>query len=188
MTLVIIQRRRQTSGHQKGGVAIEFAALFLLFFTLLYGVIAYSVPMVLTLTFKHLSAEAARSTVRVDPNTDPSSYKALISQQVTQVIVASWLPDNWYDGNCPPPMGESTWQALPAYGDNPSFGYITEQEITTGQLRYLLQVCIQRKYNESGSDREKAIIPILQIGGLSIPSLPEIDGERIIRGKTLIQL
>lgn len=173
---------------QQGAVAIEFAALFLLFFTILYGIIAYSLPMLLTLGYKHLSAEAARSAVRVDPSLDRASYKQLLSQQITENIDSSWLPEDWYDGNCPTPADGLLWEPLPALGDRPSFGYLAEESVTAYHTRYLLQVCIQRKYNATGGAKEVAIIPILRIGDLSIPDLPESDGDQIIRGRATIQL
>lgn len=173
---------------QQGAVAIEFAALFLLFFTILYGIIAYSLPMLLTLSYKHMSAEAARSAVRVDPSLDRTSYKQLLSQQITENIDNSWLPEDWYDGNCSIPGDGLTWEALPAHGDRPSFGYLAEESITAYHTRYLLQVCIQRKYNATGGAKEVAIIPLLRLGSLSIPSLPESDGDQIIRGRATIQL
>jgi len=178
-------------GHRgaRGAVAIEFAALFILFFTLLYGIMAFSLPMLLTLTFKNLSADAARSAVKVDPSVGPEAYKALISQQITNRITSSWLPDDWYDGNCAAPSGDLTWQALPAYGDQAVFGYWAEEAITDSHSRYLLQVCIQRKYNRTGSAGETAIIPIVEIGGISIPPLPEKgDGQRLLQGRTTIHL
>ncbi|TNE89349.1 MAG: pilus assembly protein [Gammaproteobacteria bacterium] len=179
-----LHRRKQ----QHGVVAIEFAALFLLFFTVLYGVVAYSLPMLLTLSYKHLSAEAARSAIRVDPTLDRETYKQLVSQQITENIDNSWLPEDWYNGNCPTPGSALPWEPLPASAGRPSFGYLAEETITPNHTRYLLQVCIQRKYNNSGSDGETAIIPVLKLGGLSIPSLPESDGDQIIRGRATIQL
>ena len=178
-------RRKST---QRGAVAIEFAALFVVFFTLLYAVLAYSVPFFLMLTFKHLSAEAARSAIRVDPALEHDIYSQVISEQVTQVIVDNWLPETWLNGGCPPPDATLPWQSLPPVGSQPSFGHLAIEEITPGRSRYLLHVCIQRRYNNEGNARDRAIIPILEIGSMRIPSLPLVNGEPLLRASSIGRL
>ena len=50
--------KKATRKTQQGAVAIEFAMLFAVFFVVVYGIIAYSIPMLLLLTFKQVSADA----------------------------------------------------------------------------------------------------------------------------------
>ncbi|WP_297189368.1 TadE/TadG family type IV pilus assembly protein [uncultured Porticoccus sp.] len=174
---------------EKGAIAIEFAALFLLFFTVLYAIISFTLPMLLTFTFKHLSAEGARAALRVDPSLNEQAYIELVSQQVTQTITSSWLPDKWYDGNCQNlNHTDLPWQQLPAQNGYPSFGYLAKEVITSNHSRYLLLVCIQRKYNRTGKKGERAIIPIIQIGEHSVSPFSGGDGNRILKGHALIQL
>jgi len=175
---------------EQGAVAIEFAALFVLFFALFYGVLAYSVPFFLTLSYKHLSAEAARSAIRVDPALSRPDYVQAISQQVTETIGRFWekLPDDWIDGGCSAPNDNLPWQPLPPVGGWPSFGHLAAEEIIPGNARYLLHVCIQRRYGSGSGARERAIVPIVVLGPLTIPSLPTTDGETVLRASTITAL
>ncbi|MFA5494144.1 MAG: hypothetical protein WC247_05145 [Porticoccaceae bacterium] len=181
--------RRPPGKRQRGAVAIEFAALFALFFTLVYRAIAYSVPMLLTLTFQHLAADGARAAIRVDPALAESDYSMIISREVTAAIDAGWLPRSWFDGNCPAPDSGYPWQSLPASDGHPSYGHLARQDLAGEKFRYLLHVCVQRKYNSGGSPGENAIIPVLNLGVFEIPSLPSgSDGETVLRGRTVIRL
>src|SRR5690554_6556984 len=103
-------RCRAPAKRQRGAITIEFAALFVLFFTLIYATIAYSIPMLLTLTFKHVTADAGRAAIRVDPALASDAYSIIISREVTAAIDASWLPRAWFDGNCPAPDSNNPWQ------------------------------------------------------------------------------
>lgn len=177
------------SSLQKGAVAIEFAALFTLLFTVFYAMLAYSIPILLTLTFNYLSAEAARAAIKVDPALAHEVYAEKISEQITQVIADSWLPTDWVDGNCPAPTSDLSWQALPASAGHPSYGHLGQEIITPTLTRYFLHVCLQRKYQPGGSGKEGAIIPFIQLPGIgNIPPLPTIDGEYILRGKSIDRL
>lgn len=176
--------RRAPGRRQRGAVAIEFAALFLVFFTMVYAIIGYSLPLLLTLSFKQLSAEAARSAVRVSPDLQPGAYMARISRQIQDVVDSSWLPANWVEGGCPPPADEPGWTALPAPAGQ-SFGHYRKIRSTPpGPPRYQLDVCVQRPYG-----RKEAIIPTLSLFGVDIPALPQdARGETVLRGRSTIRL
>ncbi len=172
-----------SSKHQQGSVAIELAALFAVFFVTFYAILAYSIPMLLTLSFRQISADAARATIKVDPAA--ANYTQAVSQEVTETINASWLPDKWRDGGCPAP-DNNDWAALPG---SPSYGYFRVDNGLPGDPRYLLHVCLQRKYNRSGADNEIAIIPPLDLLIFSVPSLPtDKNGDTILRGQSVIRL
>lgn len=173
----------RSSKHQQGSVAIELAALFAVFFVTVYAIIAYSIPMLLTLSLRQISADAARAAIKVDPAA--ANYTLAVSEEVTETISASWLPDKWRDGDCPPPDNNG-WTALPG---SPSYGYFRIDNGLPGDPRYLLHVCLQRKYNRSGADNETAIIPPLDLLIFSVPSLPTgEDGNTVLRGQSLIRL
>lgn len=173
---------------QEGGVAIEFAALFVIFFAIIYAIIAYSLPVFITLTFSHLSAEAARSALRVDPAQEEAAYIEKVSEQVTAAITDGWIPTHWVDGDCPPPDDQKPWFPLPASGSNPSFGHMIRVERPSMEIRFHLHVCIQRKYNDSANQRERAIVPTIRIGSFEIPSLPKENGNAILRGSSMTYL
>src|SRR5690606_36691626 len=89
---------------QQGAVAIEFAVLFMVFFAVLYAVIAYSIPLLLTLTFNHLSAEATRAAVRIDPASGLAASKQSVSKLVQDTVATTWLSRSWvHDDRCAPP-------------------------------------------------------------------------------------
>ncbi|WP_224105159.1 TadE/TadG family type IV pilus assembly protein [Vreelandella aquamarina] len=164
--------------HQQGAVAIEFAAIFLLFFTLVYGIIAFSLPAVVRLAFQHYSTEAARAAVKVDPSVESGRFAQLVSQQVTREITSSWLPAAWRD-SCPAPNDGTTWAALPSHAGQPSYGYWqVEVNARPGRTpRYRLYVCLQTR----GS-----IVPQIRLGDIELPTLPrDTTGRPVIRGYTL---
>lgn len=172
---------------QRGAVAIEFAALFVLFFVTFYAIIAYSLPLLLTLTFKEISADAARAAIKVDPALAQADYIATVGREVSRVVEASWLPAQWRNGNCPPPE-QGAWQRLPATAGGTSYGHLRLDASRPEDSRYVLHVCLQRRYNRNGPAGETMIIPPLQLLSFSIPALPEQDGEIVLRGRTVIHL
>lgn len=79
---------------QKGAAAIEFALVFVVFFAVLYGVISYSLPLLVMQGFHQSTAEAVRRSVAVDPTLAPALYKQTVEQRAKDVMVEqlSWLP------------------------------------------------------------------------------------------------
>ena len=173
-------------GHrqQRGAVAIEFAVLFMVFFTVLYAIIAYSVPLLLTLTFNQLSADAARAAVRVDPAIGAARYAQAVSNVIKSEVENSWLPENWRGGGCdnPPANTGLTWDKL----ETP-YGFLATETLGSVE-RVQLHVCLQRKYNKGGDSTDGAIIPVLSLPGLDIPSLPKEGNDTILRGRSTIRL
>jgi len=166
---------------QRGAVAIEFAAIFLLFFTLVYAVMAYGIPAMLRLSFQHISAEASRAAIKVDRDQSATSFATLVSREVTNTITASWLPSAWRNA-CPAPDATGAWTQLPSYNGEPSYGYL-QTEVATAPYtytRYSLYVCIQTN---------DPIVPQLVLGNVRLPDLPKDDsGKPVIRGETLSNL
>ncbi|MCK9506564.1 MAG: pilus assembly protein [Porticoccaceae bacterium] len=130
---------------QQGAVAIEFAVLSVLFFALLYAIAAYALSFFFTLSLNHLSAEAARSAIRIDPAAE--NYQEAVSKRVTATIANFWS-SSWIDGGCSAPAGNGEgseesggliWTPLLAMDGKPSFGYLGSDG-TPGQL---LHVCIR---------------------------------------------
>ena len=185
---------RLGSKKQRGTVAIEFAALFSIFFIILYAVIAYSIPLLLGLTFKQVSSDASRAAIKVDQAIPEDKYIATVAQEVSRVVERSWLPKNWVSGNCPVPQDTEdpglVWVRLPSGSGSASYGFFAKEFLDekTNDYRYIVQVCLQRKYGSTGTENERAIIPTINILGIKIPSLPEMDGEIVIRKQTTIRL
>jgi len=63
---------------QKGVAAIEFALVFVIFFAVFYGAVAYSLPLLMKQTFNEAAAEGVRQAVAVDPTTSGTSYASLV--------------------------------------------------------------------------------------------------------------
>src|SRR5476649_1596658 len=77
---------------QKGAVAIEFAAVFVIFFAVFYGMISYSLPLLLLQSFNQATAEAVRLSVGLDP-TMPGYQAAVKSTATTTVLTRlNWIP------------------------------------------------------------------------------------------------
>lgn len=179
----IIERPLLTRNRQQGAVAIEFAVLFVFFFAIVYAIIAYSIPLLLTLSFKQISADAAREAVRVSPLTETrADYLQRISQHVFDVVDESWLPETWAEDGCPSPDGGG-WMKLPPAAEGKSLGHYREVRPTPlAQPRYHLNICLQREYANN------PIIPILPVFG-GIPNLPKDEnGDTFLRGRSTIRL
>lgn len=79
-------RRRRASGDQDGAVVVEFAIVFVLFVTLLAGLIQYGAIFAVQQSISHAAAEATRSAVDVVDDTQAQAR----AQQVLDDHLA-WL-------------------------------------------------------------------------------------------------
>ena len=77
---------------------------------------------------------------------------------------------------------------MPGHDGQPSYGNIALDNRNPSAPRYVLHVCLQRRYNHDGPNEQRAILPTLRLLGISIPSLPEENGEVVIRGATTVTL
>lgn len=77
---------------QKGAVALEFVAVFVIFFAVFYGVVSYGLPMLMLQSFNQASSEAVRRCVALDPAsaTYTSDVKALASDVLGKQL--AWMP------------------------------------------------------------------------------------------------
>lgn len=77
---------------QKGAAAIEFALVFVIFFAVLYGVLSYSLPLLLVQSFNNATAEAVRRSMAVDPKAD--NYGSLVETLAKSVLSEklTWVP------------------------------------------------------------------------------------------------
>ena len=142
---------------QRGAVAIEFAMLFVVFFAVLYAIIAYSIPLLLMLTFKQVAADAARATIAVDPAF--GNYQTNLETQVQARIDESWIANTGWYAACP--STDDKYSKLAANGRT-------------------LTVCIRYK---NPNYNNEPIVPTLTLPGIGqIPRLPDlIEGSSTIR-------
>ncbi|BAQ72375.1 MULTISPECIES: TadE/TadG family type IV pilus assembly protein [Pseudomonas] len=77
---------------QKGAAAIEFAAVFVIFFAVFYGLVSYSLPLLMMQSFNQATAEAVRRAVAVDPNS--ANYATTVQNLANSVVQAQtlWIP------------------------------------------------------------------------------------------------
>lgn len=85
-------RRRKA---QQGAAAIELALVFSLLFTLLWGVISYTFPLILLQAMNKATAEAIRVAATV-PGTS-ADYEGAVKAIAAQELDAQmkWLPGGW---------------------------------------------------------------------------------------------
>lgn len=77
---------------QKGAVAIEFALVFVIFFAVFYGIVSYSLPLLLMQSFNQSTAEAVRRSVALDPST-PGYATAVRTVATTELSrQLAWIP------------------------------------------------------------------------------------------------
>lgn len=93
-----LKPQRSSNHSQRGGVAIEFALAFPLFFTLFYAIVGYGLVMTLEQSLTHASKEGARAAVKADPTayTTTEAYQAKVAELARSAVAQtlSWLPDS----------------------------------------------------------------------------------------------
>ncbi|UVH49488.1 pilus assembly protein [Pseudomonas sp. CBS] len=79
-------------GKQKGAAALEFAMVFMIFFGVFYGLVSYSLPLLLMQSFTQAAAEGVRRSVALDPST--ANYADAITARATAAAQAQlgWIP------------------------------------------------------------------------------------------------
>ena len=126
------------------------AVIFLLFFALVYGLISYSIPLLMLQSFNDAAAVGARAAIAVDPS--DAGYESLAEARARDELLArlDWMPAAWR-ANLQPCAGNGQ------YAD-----YVS----ATSRI----EVCVQYPYGDPG----KAIIPVLSFPGIgAIPNLPQ---------------
>jgi len=134
---------------EKGAVAIEFAVVFLMFFAVFYGLVSYSLPMLLMQSFNQASAEAVRRCVALDPasgtfGTDVENLaKATLEQQL------AWMPGSL------------------------KFQFASDATVTLSPGKLLT---VQIHYSKS---KLNAVLPVLVLPGIGeVPNLPSTLGAQ----------
>lgn len=90
--------RRQGRQPQFGGVAIEFAPLFILFFGIFYATFSYGLAMLIQQALTYTATEGARAAVKVEPAayTSIASYQAaarnVVRSQAEKDL--AWMSDD----------------------------------------------------------------------------------------------
>ncbi|WP_198650002.1 TadE/TadG family type IV pilus assembly protein [Zobellella maritima] len=139
---------------QRGAASIEFAFMFVIMFLLFYGLVGYTVPLLLGAAYQQLSAEALHEAVRrpdIYMVTAENSASAANHTGVSRVIEESWLPEKW---------------AKKCAGYTDSYLKVSGNEWS---------VCIR-------NDDPAAILPTFSVFGWQVPQLPdEIKGEARLR-------
>ncbi|MBD9513572.1 MULTISPECIES: TadE/TadG family type IV pilus assembly protein [Pseudomonadaceae] len=140
-------------GTQRGAVAIEFAAVFVLFFAVLYGLLGYCVPLLMLQSFNDAAAAGARVAVSVNPQA-PGGYNAALKAAVDSAVTErlSWMPASWRNG---------------CYGGQ--FMATPTTESVSGRDYTRVQVCVSYPYATS------PIVPLLTLPGIgTVPRLPDV--------------
>ncbi|KAF1031788.1 MAG: hypothetical protein GAK37_00691 [Pseudomonas sp.] len=84
--------RKGLPRRQKGAAALEFALVFILFFGVFYGLVSYSLPLLLMQSFAQAATEGVRRSVALDPTT--ANYSSVVVTQATSSAYAQlgWIP------------------------------------------------------------------------------------------------
>ena len=80
------------AGRQKGAAAIEFVAVFMVFFAVFYGLVSHALPMLMLQSFNQASSEAVRRCVALDPGS--ATYEGDVQALAVQVLdqQLAWMP------------------------------------------------------------------------------------------------
>lgn len=149
-----------TSRCQQGAAAIEAALMFVVFFTLFYAIVSYSLPMLMLQAFNHAAANGARAALAVEPAdySDEADYiENGVTPRVRQVVGESlaWLP--------------TSAQQLVLGPDNQNVDIQYDSGMLSVTVRY-------------AGYRTTPLIPVLHMPGIGeLPRLPEdISGHAMI--------
>ena len=146
----------------KGAASIEMAIVFMLIFSLFYGIISYAIPLILGSVYQQLSAEVLRKSVNTsdiylyradsgDENIDDILEKAEALSR--KIIADSWLPEKWA-------------YRCEGYGDNVLAVSADGSE---------WKACVRH-------GQPSSIMPVISLLGFNLPQLPdEIKGEASLR-------
>ena len=79
---------------QKGAAAIEFALVFGIFFAVFYGLISYSLPLLMLQSFNQAAAEGVRQAMSVDPIAAGTAYPTQVTTlaKTTAKNQLKWIP------------------------------------------------------------------------------------------------
>lgn len=138
---------------ERGAASIEFTMVFIIFFLLFYGLVGYTLPLLLSASYQEIASEGLREAVDLYfiANQSNGSTEINIPSYVQQLIERSWIPAEWQE-------------TCPGYTE----GYLDRQD-------GIWRVCLRYSDPES-------IIPPFRIFGWNIPALPdELRGEAVIR-------
>ncbi|MCF5051586.1 pilus assembly protein [Pseudomonas syringae] len=82
---------------QKGAAAIEFALVFVIFFAVFYGLISYSLPLLLMQSLNQAAAEAVRQAMAIDPVSAGSEYSQRLTDRAKDTVEAQlkWMPKSF---------------------------------------------------------------------------------------------
>lgn len=82
--------------HQQGAAALEFALVFVIFFAVLYGIVSYSMMMLLQQGLTQAAVEGARASIRLDPLsfTSSANYETAVDTLAKDAALKAlaWLP------------------------------------------------------------------------------------------------
>lgn len=96
MQIQNLNNNKNVARYQRGAVAIEFALLFLIFFTLFYAMVSYALIFLLKTSFHHAANEGARSAISVDHQAfaNDDAYRVALEVRVRETVGNSlqWLP------------------------------------------------------------------------------------------------
>ncbi|MGV8918220.1 MAG: TadE/TadG family type IV pilus assembly protein [Pseudomonas sp.] len=85
---------RQFPKKQRGAAAIEFALVFVIFFAVLYGLLSYSLPLLMMQSFNTAATEAVRRAVAIDPTAAGAGYNGQVTALANSTVMEqlSWMP------------------------------------------------------------------------------------------------
>ncbi len=77
---------------QRGAAAIEFAVVFVVFFSVFYAMVTYSLPLLMMQSFNAAASEAVRRSVALSPAA--ANYNELLVGQAQSAVMnqLSWIP------------------------------------------------------------------------------------------------
>ena len=84
-----VHPRRSSNRAQRGAYAVEFALVFLLFFSVLYGIIGYGMLLTFRMGLQSAAEDGARAALRYKPT---PQERADVASDVAKQLTLRWMP------------------------------------------------------------------------------------------------
>lgn len=83
----------QTPSSQNGAASIEFAFSFIVLFMLFYGIVGYTMPLLLGASYQQLASDSLREGIAWQGHRYAADDK--VQEHVKELIEQAWMPSEW---------------------------------------------------------------------------------------------
>lgn len=87
---------KRKPGVQRGSASIEFSLVFILYFLVFYGMVGYTLPLLLSASYQEIASESLREAVTLHFASE-NEGDIDIPARVQTLVQRSWVPNRWLE-------------------------------------------------------------------------------------------